>query len=638
MEPGLVSTIIPVYNRPVLLRDAVASVLAQTYRPIEVIVVDDGSDPESRLAAERLAGEHRAEVALIVQEHSGVSAARNAGLQRVSGEFIQFLDSDDVLMPEKFARQVAGLSNDKAAGISYCYTREYVLGTTPPDVPTRKTARSFREMFPEMLHGRFWPTPAPLFRRSVTDAVGLFRDLAIYEDWEYECRAAAEGVRLHHCREFLADKRDVHAQEGRTKGGVPAGKFGDYLQVHELIFACALKAGVGPNDLDRFSRKLFRVARRSAADGFEDDARRALQLAIDASPRPSALRMYQSASRVCGWRTVGAPCEWVSRGVAQSAALMSHARESIPSPIRKPLGRVWRQGLAFGNHVRGWNVAREYSSHYQQARRVFERDGHRREPFAPALRDLGVQVVNPDTTPENLIDLPADYQVLVARVSAAVRAAFERSSGTRVVTSAAGNEVIALQLDAPLEIDGLAELSVPIVNELERRVFGSYVIVDKVYIYRSPVSCATPRASWVWHYDNHPREVLKVMIYLTDVTAGRAPFEYLREAHTGKPVAGAPIAPLHVRSRVDHSRVERWLRNGCETHTVIGPAGTMIVFDDNIIHRGTLARDGHRDALVFQVRPAAFRADPHLDKCWTGSFQHIDVNGDPNDITPRVKG
>jgi hypothetical protein len=249
-----------------------------------------------------------------------------------------------------------------------------------------------------------------------------------------------------------------------------------------------------------------------------------------------------------------------------------------------------------------------------------------------------VRVIRAGTPRENLIDLPADYQSNVARVSEAVRSAFDRATGVRVVTSEPGSEVIAIQLDAPLEIDGLADLSAPLIKQLEHRVFGSYAIVDKVYIYRSPVSGAAPRASWVWHYDNHPREVLKVMIYLTDVTEGSAPFEYLRDMHTGKPVPGAPIAPLHVRSRVDQSRVARWLGNGCRSTAVIGGAGTMIVFDDNVIHRGTIAREGHRDVLVFQVRPAAFRAEPHVDRRWTGSFQHIDVNGDPYDITPRVKG
>ena len=123
----------------------------------------------------------------------------------------------------------------------------------------------------------------------------------------------------------------------------------------------------------------------------------------------------------------------------------------------------------------------------------------------------------------------------------------------------------------------------------------------------------------------------------TDVTEGTAPFEYLRDTRTSKPVLGTPIAPLHVRSRVDDSRIAGWLRNGCQSQAVIGRAGTMIVFDDNVIHRGTLARGRHRDVLVFQVRPATFRAEPHLDRRWTGSFQHVDVNGDPYDITPHVK-
>jgi hypothetical protein len=315
---------------------------------------------------------------------------------------------------------------------------------------------------------------------------------------------------------------------------------------------------------------------------------------------------------------------------------MSHARESIPSPVRKPLGRVWRRGVALGNHARGWNVAREYHSHYQEARRLFERDGHR--PQRPALCEVGVLVIRADTPRANLIDLSADYQANVARVSEAARSAFDRATGVRLVTSVPGHEIIAIQLDAPLEVDGLADLAAPIMSELERRVFGSYVIVDKAYIYRSPVSGATPRGSWLWHYDNHPREVLKVMIYLTDVTEGSAPFEYLHDRHTGKPVPGTPIAPLHVSSRVDESRVARWLENGCRSTAVTGRAGTMIVFDDNVIHRGTIAREHHRDVLVFQVRPAAFRADPYLDRRWTGSFQHIDVNGDPYDITPRVKG
>jgi hypothetical protein len=100
---------------------------------------------------------------------------------------------------------------------------------------------------------------------------------------------------------------------------------------------------------------------------------------------------------------------------------------------------------------------------------------------------------------------------------------------------------------------------------------------------------------------------------------------------------GRPLAPLHVRSRVAPEVVERHLANGYESHRVIGPRGTVVIFDDNIIHRATPARAGARDVVVFQVRPSLFRARPHLDRRWTGSFCHQNVNRDPYDLAPRLK-
>jgi hypothetical protein len=65
--------------------------------------------------------------------------------------------------------------------------------------------------------------------------------------------------------------------------------------------------------------------------------------------------------------------------------------------------------------------------------------------------------------------------------------------------------------------------------------------------------------------------------------------------------------------------------------------GTAILFDDNVLHRATLARTGHRDALVFQIRPAAFRPDSYIDPRWTGSFGHDDFNQDPTDYSAHPK-
>src|SRR5438128_9687032 len=105
---GLVSTIIPVHNRPTLLREAVASVLAQTYRPIEIIVVDDGSTDNTAREVNALAESHP-EVRAIHRDNGGPGPARETGRRAAQGEFIQYLDSDALLLPTKFALQVVGV-------------------------------------------------------------------------------------------------------------------------------------------------------------------------------------------------------------------------------------------------------------------------------------------------------------------------------------------------------------------------------------------------------------------------------------------------------------------------------------------------------------------------------------------------
>jgi glycosyltransferase involved in cell wall biosynthesis len=123
MEKGVVSTIIPVHNRPQLLREAVESVLAQTYRAIEVIIVDDGSTDETGEVADTFAQQHADMVRAIHQENGGPGLAREAGRIVARGEFVQYLDSDDVLLPRKFELQVGALMALTECVVSYGKTR-----------------------------------------------------------------------------------------------------------------------------------------------------------------------------------------------------------------------------------------------------------------------------------------------------------------------------------------------------------------------------------------------------------------------------------------------------------------------------------------------------------------------------------
>ena len=321
-RPGLVSVIIPVRNRPALLAEAVASVLAQTYRPIEAIIVDDGSTDETAAVGRALAAAHPDEVRFLQTAAVGVAAARNTGLAVAKGEFVQFLDSDDLLMPEKFARQVGGLRDHPECGISYCRTREYRLGGDWSGLPARRTAETFVHLFPQLLMGRIWAAPSPLYRRDVVAANGPFRELAIYEDWEYEGRAASRRVALHHCDVYLADKRDVHHLTGGRKGGTRPHKLKDYAWIHEQMGRYAAAARCTGRDLDAYASKLFAAAIECAAGGHEADARGLIELAIG-SARPwrhVRLAIYAGVSNRLGWPRTGRWARWTAASAPVVAA------------------------------------------------------------------------------------------------------------------------------------------------------------------------------------------------------------------------------------------------------------------------------------------------------------------------------
>lgn len=121
-QAPLVSVIIPVFNRADTIITTLDSLKAQNYRPIEIIVVDDGSADESvKVVQDWIANNQskKLRLFLIQQENKGAPAARNQGLMRARGSYLQFLDSDDTLMPEKIEAQVRILE-DSGADVAIC--------------------------------------------------------------------------------------------------------------------------------------------------------------------------------------------------------------------------------------------------------------------------------------------------------------------------------------------------------------------------------------------------------------------------------------------------------------------------------------------------------------------------------------
>jgi glycosyltransferase involved in cell wall biosynthesis len=317
-EAGLVSTVIPVYNRPTLLREAVGSVLAQTYRPVEVIVVDDGSTDDTPRVCAELADKH-AEVQALRIANGGPGLAREAGRLQARGEFVQYLDSDDLLRPRKFELQVAALRARPECGAAYGPTFEHDAAALPEEKPSAATGEALDALFPRLLSGRIWRTVSPLLRRRVTDAVGPWSDLRQEEDWEYDARIGALGTRLAWVPEFLAHFRHHGGQRAGGDSLRDPRKMGWRKRAHTLIYQHARRTGIGPENphMQHYARELFLLARQCGAVGLPDESRELFELAREASGTARArgldFRLYRTAAAALGWSATGRLSCWSDR-------------------------------------------------------------------------------------------------------------------------------------------------------------------------------------------------------------------------------------------------------------------------------------------------------------------------------------
>lgn len=194
--PHLVSVLIPTFNRASTIREAIGSVAAQHYRPVELFVVDDGSTDGTADVVEQCrfqyGNDDGFQLQYIRQNNAGAAAARNHGLRLCHGEYIQFLDSDDLLEPGKLERQVAILREDSQCDVVY---GDWLMGA---DYPSARFLNRSQEtdMLAALLRGRWVPCFSYLWRRP---AVGLWDEhLAVNDDFDFSVRAAARGARFQY--------------------------------------------------------------------------------------------------------------------------------------------------------------------------------------------------------------------------------------------------------------------------------------------------------------------------------------------------------------------------------------------------------------------------------------------------------
>jgi glycosyltransferase involved in cell wall biosynthesis len=196
----LVSILIPAYNAEKWIADALRSAIAQTWAPKEIIVVDDGSTDRTLAVARQFESE---QVRVVAHEHQGAAATRNAALSLSQGEYIQYLDADDLMAPDKIARQLEALgqSPNKRVLLSgswgefvYRYHRsEFVPSALWCDL------RPVDWLVRKMKLGVFMQTATWLVSRELAEAAGPWDTRLLGDDdGEYFCRVllASEGVRF----------------------------------------------------------------------------------------------------------------------------------------------------------------------------------------------------------------------------------------------------------------------------------------------------------------------------------------------------------------------------------------------------------------------------------------------------------
>lgn len=200
MKKPLISCVVPTYNSEKYLREALNSVLEQTYRPLEIIVADDGSTDGTADVAAKYGNEIR----FFSQNTSGPAATRNFGLSHASGEFIAFLDADDLWHPEKLEMQMARFEQKPELDLCITYAQMFWVESLVEE-------KKYYEEHPRTKSIPGYATTTLLARRGVFGTIGTFDDQYWFGDaTDWFIRAKEQGLVI----ELLPEVLTYHRMHG----------------------------------------------------------------------------------------------------------------------------------------------------------------------------------------------------------------------------------------------------------------------------------------------------------------------------------------------------------------------------------------------------------------------------------------
>jgi glycosyltransferase involved in cell wall biosynthesis len=272
MHLPLISCIVPVFNGERYLGETLDSILAQTYRPLEIIVADDGST-DGTPAVVASYGER---VRYLSQLNAGPAAARNLGLCAARGEFIAFLDADDLWHPEKLARQMARFQARPELDMCVTHALNFWIPELREFAARHRNHPSLRETV------GLYSLCTLLVRRSFFDTVGYFNPrFPVAEDTDWFLRVLEYGAVIESLPDAMMYRR-LH------RGNLTWRAFANYEAMRDLHLQLAMTS------LDRRRRKGVMSARpreRSASDTWSEDR------AMPDGPGPASPHAASSADQ-----------------------------------------------------------------------------------------------------------------------------------------------------------------------------------------------------------------------------------------------------------------------------------------------------------------------------------------------------
>lgn len=306
--PPIISVIIPTYNREKYVVEAVQSVLVQSQKNIEIVVVDDGStDNTGKIFADN---NYESIVRYYYKPNAGAAAARNFGIKQARGEFIAFLDSDDLLINESLTLQLNRLQSNPRIGLVHGNFSK--ISDTHQNLGVRETSYFKGEIYPDMLS--HWSggiaTPTVMVPARVLQETGGFdEELGLGEDIDM-WRRIARKYEFDHIPQVLATVRS-------HSGNISGDRFGGAEALHKVLE----KAFEDDPHLPMAVRKRA-MGQMHAFAGFN------LLADHDAAGMTEARKWF---------------CKAISFTPGNITAYLGWCATFIPINVRKLLGKIWRR-------------------------------------------------------------------------------------------------------------------------------------------------------------------------------------------------------------------------------------------------------------------------------------------------------